>query len=335
MFNSKKIKALAVLANLIFGALSSSTAFTADPTAVSSSLPSEKSSFIMDNAGTLKSYKGNSSMVTLPEGIKKIAFGAFKNKKEIEEITLPESLETIDDYAFYSCTSLKSIAIPKNVRSIGCLAFGKCENCKDIEIGEGLEAVKKFAFWECKNLKNITVKAENPNFSSYQGMLYNKDFSDLKICPAAIQKEVTLHENTKSISSYAFQGCENLERLSKNGDKTISIYDAAFQDCKNLKYIDFEDKIDFIGPGAFTNCTSLKKFTIGEKVKFIGSSVFMGCNSLENIIVKAKGDLKIGHKIFESCSHVISVLADKNSPLAKYVKKHSNKLILNIKTTLF
>ncbi len=327
MFNSKKTKSLALLANLIFGALSSSTAFAADPPAVSSSLPSKETSLVIDDAGTLKSYQGNSSKVILPEGIKKIAFGTFKDRKEIEEITLPQSLETIDDYAFYSCTTLKEINIPKNVKSIGCLAFGDCESCQNIKIGEGLELLKKFAFLGCKNLKNITVEAKNPNFSSYQGILYSKDFSDLKICPASTKKELTLHANTRSISSYAFQGCENLEKISKNGNKPISIYDAAFQDCKNLKYIDFENKIDFIGPGAFTNCTALKKFTIGKKVRSIGSSVFLGCSSLENIIVKAK-DLEIGHKIFESCSQMISVLADKNSTIANYVKKHSKNLIL-------
>lgn len=327
MFNSKKTKALALLANLIFGALSSSTAFAADPLVVSSRLPSGETSFVIDDSGTLKSYKGNSFKVILPEGIKKIAFGAFKDRKEIKEITLPESLEIIDDYAFYSCTSLKSITIPKNVRSIGCLAFGNCESCQDIKIGEGLELLKKFAFLGCKNLKNITVEAKNPNFSSYQGILYSKDFSDLKICPTASEKEVILHKNTRSISSYAFQGCEKLERISKNNDEPISIYDAAFQDCKNLKYIDFENKIDFIGPGAFTNCTALKKFTIGEGVKSIGSSVFLGCNSLKKLVVKAK-DLELGHKIFESCSQMISVLADKNSTIADYVKKHSKNLTL-------
>lgn len=327
MFNSKKIKSLALLANLIFGALSSSTAFAGNLPSVSLSSPSEETQFIIDDAGTLKSYKGNSSRVTLPEGIKKIAFGTFKSRKEIEEITLPESLEVIEDYAFYSCTSIKSITIPKNVRSIGCLAFGNCENCKNIKIGEKLELIKKLAFLGCKNLKSITVKPENPNFSSYQGILYNKDFSDLKICPQATEKEITLHENTRTISSYAFQGCENLEKVSKNGSEPISIYDAAFQDCKNLKCIDFEEKIDFIGPGVFTNCTALKKFTIGEKVKSIGSSVFLGCNSLKKLIVKAN-DLKIGHKIFESCSQMISVLADKNSTIADYVKKHSQILTL-------
>lgn len=327
MFNSKKIKALALLANLIFGALSSSTAFAANPPDVSSNLTSEETQFVIDDAGTLKSYKGNSSRVTLPEGIKKIAFGAFKNRKEIEEIILPESLETIDDYAFYSCASLRSVTIPKNVKSIGCLAFGSCENCKNIKIGEKLESIKKFAFLGCKNLKSITVKAENQTFSSYQGMLYNKDFSDLKICPQSTEKDITLHENTRTISSYAFQGCENLEKVSKNGNQPISIYDAAFQDCKNLKCIDFENKIDFIGPGAFTNCTSLNKFTIGEKVRSIGSSVFLGCKSLKELVVKAK-NLEIGHKIFESCFQMISVLADKNSTIADYVKKHTKNLIL-------
>lgn len=327
MFDSKKMKILAMLANLMFGALSSSTAFAAGPAEVSSNAPKEEASFMIDDAGILKSYQGNSSKVILPEGIKKIAFGAFKNKENIEEIVFPESLEAIDDYAFYSCTSLKSATIPKNVKSIGCLAFGNCENCEDIKIGESLESLKKFAFLGCKNLKNITVDTKNPNFSSYQGILYSKDFSDLKVCPAKTKKEITLHENTRSISSYAFQGCENLEKVSRNGNKPISIYDAAFQDCKNLKHIEFESKIDFIGPGAFTNCTALKKFTVGEKVRFIGSSVFLGCNSLEKLIVKAK-NFEIGHKIFESCSQMISVLADKNSSIVNYVKKHSKNLTL-------
>ncbi len=75
--------------------------------------------------------------VNLPEdsvriraGTKRIASGAFKDKRNLEYIYIPDSVTSIEDYAFDGCTNLQNIynadgtvGVGKNVVSIGDYAF--------------------------------------------------------------------------------------------------------------------------------------------------------------------------------------------------------------------
>lgn len=335
MFESKKSKKSFLLAIMMLGTVSSLTIMglsfqnlKAIETEKVVNLPAQDTRFEVDQDGKLTKYVGTAKEVTIPSNVKTISFGAFMNRTEIEKLILPEGLETIDEYAFYSCTSLKEVNIPDSVKVINRLAFGNCENLEKVNIGKGLFLLEKFVFLGCPNLKEINVSDQNECFSSHNGIIYNKDYSELILCPMGItEKNVEIRKNTTAINSYAFLNCKNLQEVSRHGNKLISIYDAAFSGCKNLKKLNFEEKIDLIGPCAFMKCSSLKEFVIGEKVKSIGDSAFLGCKSLKKIISKSKV-AEIGHKLFESCSQTILVQAIKDSKLLKYVQTHSDHLTL-------
>ena len=92
----------------------------------------------------------NESYVT-PDSVISIAGGAFAVCSTIASVTIPDSVTSIGDYAFYECTSLANVSIRNSVTSIG-------EN----------------AFASCTSLTSITVDEGSSNFSSVDGVLFNK-----------------------------------------------------------------------------------------------------------------------------------------------------------------
>ncbi len=114
--------------------------------------------------------------------VKKIGNKSLCELWKIEEIILPDTIEEIEERAFcYS--NIKKITIPKNVKKIGAQVFGGC-----------------------RYLENIYVDEENKYFLSYDGILYNKDMTEL-ICCAQHNKcgeTVIIPDGVKKICQDAF-----------------------------------------------------------------------------------------------------------------------------------
>lgn len=75
--------------------------------------------------GVVIGYEGESTTVTIPEGITGIGKEAFSGQS-ITSVTLPSTLTSIGESAFARCSSLTSIEIPSSVTSIGEWAFRGC-----------------------------------------------------------------------------------------------------------------------------------------------------------------------------------------------------------------
>ena len=73
--------------------------------------------------GVLAAYRGNSSVVTVPEGVRVIAGEVFRDHEEIERVELPDSLLVAGEGAFEGCTNLKEIVLGDNVSEIKDRAF--------------------------------------------------------------------------------------------------------------------------------------------------------------------------------------------------------------------
>ena len=146
----------------------------------------------------------------------------------IGEITIPNSVTSIDSSAFYGCSSLTSVTMSNSVTSIGNPAF---ENCT--------------------SLTSIEVSDNNGNYSSVDGVLFNKDKSELITYPAG-----------KTDSEYVIP------------NSVISIGDSAFENCTSLTSVTIPDSVTIIGRSAFENCTSLTSVTIPNSVTSICDSAF-------------------------------------------------------------
>lgn len=184
-----------------------------------------------------------------------------------KEIVLLENITTIDYDAFYNCSELNSIDLTHciNLTKIGNFAFGNCLNLKNIYIPKNVSEIIYTAFYNCNNLKTITVNESNINFSSENGVLYNKNKSSLLKYPSA-KKETffSIPNSVTTIDNDAFSYCENLENIA------------------------IPDSVTSIGMNNFYRCSGLTSVTIGNGVTNIGVSAFYGCTSLSEITVLAE-----------------------------------------------
>lgn len=87
---------------------------------------SGSSTFLTAGDGILLAYNGADTTVQIPDGVKIIAPGVFKDHEEIDTVILPDSLVTVGEGAFEGCTSLKQVTGGTLVKKIKDRAFAGC-----------------------------------------------------------------------------------------------------------------------------------------------------------------------------------------------------------------
>ncbi|MDO4487173.1 MAG: leucine-rich repeat domain-containing protein [Bacillota bacterium] len=227
---------------------------------------------VSDGKATITRYIGGATEVEIPSTINgnpvtAIGESAFDSCSALESVTFEENpqLKSIGDYAFWSCSSLESITIPSSVTSIGIKAFHGCK-FTSINIPGSVKTIGSGAF-RCGSLTSITVDPNSSNYSSADGVLFNKDKTELIHYPAG---------NTRT--SYSIPG------------SVTSIVDNAFRSCQNLESVTFgvNSKLESIGEDAFYSCTSLTSIIIPNNVTVINERTFSECNNLESIFLSDK-----------------------------------------------
>ena len=141
--------------------------------------------------------------------------GAFSGCTSLSKVDLPKKLTTIEAGTFRDCTSLKEIVIPDSVTSIGGSAFSNCISLESITIGSGVESLGDEWIASCRRLENITVSPENKTYSSVDGVLFNKDKSELSAYPIGNKRSsYTIPDGVEKIGKKAFYGCRYIESLT-------------------------------------------------------------------------------------------------------------------------
>jgi hypothetical protein len=135
-------------------------------------------------------------------------------------------------------------------------------------------------FYACPNLQ-IIVADENENYSSEDGILYNKDKTELIAYPSA-NGNLYLSENITTIGEWAFGYCPNLESVVIP-ESVIDLGQSAFNDCRNLQTVEIRGNISIIKSGTFCNCKSLQNITIPATVTRIEREAFYGCSNLSSV----------------------------------------------------
>lgn len=213
-----------------------------------------------------ESFRNTRNLVsaTFPKSLTRIGDEAFASCLNLPMVTLPAGVTSIGDYAFSYCGNLALATLPAGLQVIGRGAFDQCKKLSSVVIPAGVISIGDGAFAGCSSLPTITVADGNTKYVAVDGVLLNKEKTQLVQYPAGraatsyvIPKEVT------SIEAGAFEAAEKLTAI------TIPV------------------GIVSIGRMAFESCFALTTISIPATVKTIGANAFGYCQELAEIKVEA------------------------------------------------
>jgi uncharacterized repeat protein (TIGR02543 family) len=245
----------------------------------------------------------------------------FHSLFSLTSITIPGSVTDIGNNAFGSGFSLTSINVDAdnpNYASQDGILYNKAKTyiicipraiSGSITIPSGVTSIDYQTFSGCYGLTSINVDADDPNYASQDGILYNKAKTYIICIPRAISDSITIPNSVTTIGDYAFSGCTGLTSATfESGSQLTSIENFAFQNCTGLTSITIPNSVTSIGSYAFYYCTGLTSITIPAGVTSINSSAFSGCTGLTSVIFESNSQLtSIGGFAFYDCTGLTSI----------------------------
>ena len=238
--------------------------------------------------------------VTIPEGVRTIGMYAFSECSALTSVEFPQSVTDIEEGAFSRCSELRSITIPDGVLTIGNNAFF-LTGISYVNIPASVTSIANDAFEFCSALEAYSVDPANRYYASDgNGILYNKDKTELIACPVTKSGYLEIPASVLSIGNSAFFDCTELRSVTIPESVTY-IDSSAFSCCEGLTEVTIPASVISIGESAFKCCTGLTSLTISEGVTAIGDEAFCACDGLSSVTIPRSIDY-IGDCAFMYCS---------------------------------
>lgn len=174
-------------------------------------------------------------LAVIENGITSIGDYAFWSCSSLTSVTIPDSITRIGAYAFYICSNLTNITIPNSVTDIDYRAFGRCSSLTSITIPDSVTNIIDggWVFSECSSLTSIEVDPNNNTYSSKEGVLFDKNKTELICYPCSKTGSYIIPDSVTDIGELAFYECSSLTSLTIPKSVT-SISFCAFADCDSL-----------------------------------------------------------------------------------------------------
>ena len=284
----------------------------------------------------------------VPENVTKIGLSCFlfcisMTDFQFESVAkgTVSKLEKIDNNAFKG-TGISEFVFPESSAdsiSLGTKMFFACPNLTSVTLSPQITNISD-VFTGCLRLESITIPAENKNFISSGGVIYNQnqDVVDILFVYSVTTPDeegktlvdengrVVLPSNTTQIGASAFAGRDDIKSVVIPASvQTIGNY--AFSGCVNLEEVIFEgdSQLDTIGTYAFQNCKSLKSITIPSGVTKINNQAFRN-TGLTSVSVPGEGT-GFGTYVFADCANLSEVnLNDGIKTLGTYMFQNCTSL---------
>ena len=284
----------------------------------------------------------NLNSIVIPDGVTAIKENAFYLCSNLKNVSIPTSVKSIGEYAFdfSACTKENygyyigncligadnklngNFNIKDGTRLLADSSLREIENLESITIPASVEIIGDCALLNFSidgKLKSITVSKANKNFSSENGVLFNKNKTELiyypfgkedtiYTVPSTVTKlakvsfndcklsKLNLPDNLKYIDESAFQGI-SLKSLSIP-ESVVYIGRYAF-DLSGIETIHIPKGITTIEEGTFYRCMQLKSVSIDNHIKHIGDYAFSACYNLSDINI-SNNVTSIGKGAFQS-----------------------------------
>lgn len=283
----------------------------------------------------------NLNSIVIPNGVTTIKENAFYLCSNLKNVSIPTSVKSIGEYAFdfSACTKENygyyigncligadneingNFTIKDGTRLVADSALREIDNLGNISIPASVEIIGDCAFlnFSSESLKNITVANENKYFSSENGVLFNKNKTELLCYPCGKNETTYMVPNTVTkLAKVSFSGCKLNKLNLPNNLKYID--ESAFTET-SLKTLSIPESVEYIGKytflmsgietvnipkriatieeGTFSCCINLKSVTIDNNIKHIGDYAFSRCYNLSDINI-SNNVTSIGKGAFQS-----------------------------------
>ena len=265
---------------------------------------------ISDKVTTISKYLFSDCMnlqsVSIGNGVTLIDEYAFSGCIKLTDIIFGNNLERIGEYAFRRCENLTSLVFPDGLITIGDFSFVNCDSLINIEIPQSVETIGENALTYCFYLQSIKVDEDNANYSSVDGVLFDKDKTTL-IRYAAGREDTSyiVPDSVSTIGDCAFYGSLNLTSAIIP-DSVTYIGETAFYFCSELKSITIPNSVTAMGGGVFGQCYKLESFVMPDSVTSFGDFMFQDCINLADVTL-SESIKAIPHNSFRHCASLTTV----------------------------
>ena len=297
-------------------------------------------------SNTWNKYSQDIKTIVVGEGITRIPESAFSGCSNLESVTLPfvgRDMETeygretvfgyvfggdyyVDQYyqidagsgTFYGYSipsSLKEVTITGGELKYG--AFSSCGNIEKINIGCNVNRIASFkddrtsfggAFSGCDNLVYINIDSGNQYYTSIDGIVFNKDVTEILWVPTAISGEYVIPGSVTRIGDAVFSRCFNLNSVVMP-ERLIAIGEGSFSLCTQLQNVDIPSSVTSIGESAFDNCLLFTHIILPSGLNHIEAATFEHCKALKSITIPDQVDC-IGRYAFNGCTDLFEIFYD-------------------------
>jgi len=191
-----------------------------------SSLTSIVISYGITNIGNEAFFESDLTSIAIPNSVTTIGAGAFKNCYVLTSVSIPSSVVNLGQGVFAGYNELTDVTIANAI--IGNDEFADCVQLTGITIPASVTNIGTGAFDTCLSLTAITVAAGNTNYSSVDGVLFDKKQTSLLGYPPGKIGIYTISNSVTTIGTNAFENCGLTNIIIPSSVNTIP--DSAFED---------------------------------------------------------------------------------------------------------
>ncbi|MBO5674394.1 MAG: leucine-rich repeat protein [Paludibacteraceae bacterium] len=201
-------------------------------------------------------YKGTTYLVT------RVGKMAFYHAPHLQHVTIGENVKIIDEQAFAVCRNLSQVVIGENVDSILLNAFASgTSKIKVLDIPKNVKFIENKSL-SAYSLEAINVHPDNANYTSVDGVLFNKQKNYLQEFPRSKATTYMIPDCVDTIGNLAFASNHNIVSISFSPNSQLKhIEKEAFMGCVFMQRLDLPASLQSIEERAFNGCSSLEAIT--------------------------------------------------------------------------